>query len=274
MNSFMSWVGGKKALRDIIVNSFPLCYERYIEVFGGGGWVLFRKPPMNDFEVYNDMNSHLVNLYQCVREHPKELKNELEFVLNSREDFNKTLEIFKHPDDVENIKRAALFYQLIKFSYASGLDSYGCRPHSLWSDFPIIYQASARLQRVIIENKDFEKLIKQYDRTMSFFYCDPPYYATEKYYSNVGFGTQDHDRLSEVLLNIKGKFLLSYNDCDEIRNLYNKSGIYIREVERLNNIKQRYDGGCKYAELLISNYDTYEREKAQKQLCFFDDYFS
>ena len=140
--------------------------------------------------------------------------------------------------------------------------------------FSLIREAAERLADTVIENKDFEKLINQYDRSASFFYCDPPYYATEKYYSNVGFGTQDHERLSEVLLNIKGKFLLSYNDCDEIRNLYNKSGIYIREVERLNNIKQRYDGGCKYAELLISNYDTYEREKAQKQLCFFDDYFS
>lgn len=274
MNSFMSWIGGKKALRDIIINSFPLYYERYIEVFGGAGWVLFRKQPLNDFEVYNDMNSNLVNLYQCVRDHPHELKNELEFVLNSREDFNKTLKILMYPESVEKIKRAALFYQLIKYSYASVLDSYGCRPHSLWSDFPIIYQAAARLQKVILEKKDFESLIKQYDRPVSFFYCDPPYYSTENYYSNVGFGRGDHERLCNVLLNINGKFLLSYNNCSEIRELYNKNGIYIREVERMNNIKQRYDKGSKYSELLISNYDTYEREQTQKQLCFFDDYFN
>lgn len=54
MNSFMSWIGGKKSLRELIVTLFPLYYERYIEVFGGGGWVLFHKPPGNDFEVYND----------------------------------------------------------------------------------------------------------------------------------------------------------------------------------------------------------------------------
>ena len=48
----MSWIGGKKALRELIVRLFPLYYERYIEVFGGGGWVLFHKPPGNDFEVY------------------------------------------------------------------------------------------------------------------------------------------------------------------------------------------------------------------------------
>ena len=48
MNSFMSWVGGKKALREEVVQRFPLYYERYIEVFGGGGWVLFHKPPGRD----------------------------------------------------------------------------------------------------------------------------------------------------------------------------------------------------------------------------------
>ena len=70
----MSWVGGKKALRDQILSRFPLEYKRYIEVFGGGGWVLFHKPPGRDFEVYNDFNGNLVNLYRCVREHPDELE--------------------------------------------------------------------------------------------------------------------------------------------------------------------------------------------------------
>ena len=67
MNSFMSWVGGKKSLRDAVLARFPPYYERYIEVFGGAGWILFHKPPGNDFEVYNDFNSNLVNLYRCVR---------------------------------------------------------------------------------------------------------------------------------------------------------------------------------------------------------------
>ena len=40
MNSIISWVGGKKALRDLIYLRMPKHYDRYIEVFGGGGWVL------------------------------------------------------------------------------------------------------------------------------------------------------------------------------------------------------------------------------------------
>jgi DNA adenine methylase len=40
INSFISWIGGKKALRKVIYRLFPKDYGRYIEVFGGGGWVL------------------------------------------------------------------------------------------------------------------------------------------------------------------------------------------------------------------------------------------
>jgi site-specific DNA-adenine methylase len=43
INSFISWIGGKKALRNVIYRLFPKDYGRYIEVFGGGGWVLFVK---------------------------------------------------------------------------------------------------------------------------------------------------------------------------------------------------------------------------------------
>ena len=84
MNSFMSWVGGKKALRDAVLARFPPYYERYIEVFGGAGWVLFHKPSDNDFEIFNDFNSNLINLYRCVRNKPNKLKYKLQYVLNSR----------------------------------------------------------------------------------------------------------------------------------------------------------------------------------------------
>jgi len=57
-------------------------YERYIEVFGGGGWVLFHKDPGNDFEVYNDFNGLLVNRCRCVREKPAELMEALRYVLS------------------------------------------------------------------------------------------------------------------------------------------------------------------------------------------------
>ena len=270
MNSFMSWIGGKKALREEIVARFPLNYSRYIEVFGGGGWILFHKDPGRDFEVYNDFNPNLANLYRCVRDHPEELQEELRYVLNSRLDFDYMKKMMHSGTVLTDIKRAAYFYQLIRYSYASGLDSYGGQPHSMWNNFPLIHQACQRLQRVVIENKDFEKLIRQYDRPESFFYCDPPYYETEDYYQDVGFTRKDHERLANALCTMQGKFLLSYNDCPEIRELYSRPGIIIESTTRLSNIAQRYEAGKQYAELLISNYDTIERINSQIQLSLFD----
>lgn len=52
------------------------------------------------------------------------------------------------------------------------------------SNFSLIEQAHRRLAKVVIENKDFEKLLHQYDRPVSFFYLDPPYHATEGYYAD------------------------------------------------------------------------------------------
>ena len=270
MNSFMSWIGGKKALREEIVARFPLNYSRYIEVFGGGGWILFHKDPGRVFEVYNDFNPNLANLYRCVRDHPEELQEELRYVLNSRLDFDYMKKMMHSGTVLTDIKRAAYFYQLIRYSYASGLDSYGGQPHSMWNNFPLIHQACQRLQRVVIENKDFEKLIRQYDRPESFFYCDPPYYETEDYYQDVGFTRKDHERLANALCTMQGKFLLSYNDCPEIRELYSRPGIIIESTTRLSNIAQRYEAGKQYAELLISNYDTIERINSQIQLSLFD----
>lgn len=118
----MSWIGGKKALRELIVSLFPIYYERYIEVFGGGGWVLFHKPPGNDFEVYNDFNGLLVNLYRCVREKPEELMEALRFVLNAREDFDAVRAALARDSPASDVQRAAWFYQLIRYSYASSIE--------------------------------------------------------------------------------------------------------------------------------------------------------
>lgn len=43
MKSFIPWIGGKSLLAKKIVSMFPDDFDRYIEVFGGGGSVLFAK---------------------------------------------------------------------------------------------------------------------------------------------------------------------------------------------------------------------------------------
>jgi DNA adenine methylase len=65
-----------------------------------------------------------------------------------------------------------------------------------------------------VENLDFQDVIEKYDSPTTYNYVDPPYWKTENYYSNHDFDRKDHERLSNVLNKIQGKFSLSYYDFE------------------------------------------------------------
>lgn len=62
---------------------------------------------------------------------------------------------------------------------------------------------------------------------------------------------EDHKRLKLALDGIKGKFVLSYNDCDYIRELYREYTIL--EVDRMHNLVQK-EVKPRYRELIIKNF--------------------
>ncbi len=251
MNSFISWIGGKKLLRNKILEAFPEqgTFNRYIEVFGGAGWVLFSSDRHAKIEIYNDVNGDLVNLFRCTKYHPEALQKELKFILMSREQFFDAKEQMK-VQGLTDIQKAARFYILIKESFGSGIQTFGVRPKNMANAIEHILEVSRRLRMVVIENQDFERILKTYDKEDALFYLDPPYYETEKYYPD-RFMPEDHVRLKEALGKIKGKFLLSYNDCEYIWKLY--SGYDIVEVARMHNLIQGKEKP-RYKELLIKNY--------------------
>ena len=122
MNSFIPWIGGKSQLRNTIIREFPTIHpERYVEVFGGAGWVLFGKDKHAPVEIYNDIDGNLVNLYRCLQYHCQELQRELRLggdhiPINSRELF------FDYKDQLTmkgltDIQRAARYYYIIRISY-------------------------------------------------------------------------------------------------------------------------------------------------------------
>lgn len=252
MDSFIGWIGGKKLLRKEVVGRFPETgFKKYIEVFGGAGWVLFHKDRHAEIEIYNDINSELVNLFKCIKYHCQELQRELGFMLNSRELFNEFKQCY-NVVGMTDIQRAARFFMLIKTSYGADKKSYGCVKKDIGVMTMYLSDIEKRLSKVIIENKNFDKLIISCDRQDALFYLDPPYYGTERYY-NTGFTQEQHEQLNQMLKNLKGKFILSYNDCEYIRQLY--KDFNIDEVSRNNNLVSRYDDKeQQYKELIIKNY--------------------
>ena len=246
MKSFIPWVGGKSLLAKKILSMLTDNFEKYIEVFGGGGSVLFAKDKHASFEVYNDINGQLVNLFRCARFHCGELQREISGYFNSREIFE-DIKAQINVRGMTDIQRAAMFYVQIKLSYGAQCRAYGCDNKNISPEY--LTEIEERLKSgagVVIENKDFEKLIKVYDRPNALFYCDPPYRTAQKYY-DVPFSDSDHERLKNSLSNIKGRFILSYNDDEYIRELYKDYNI--TAVERQNNLSSGT-----YKELIITNY--------------------
>ncbi len=250
MNSFIAWVGGKKLLRKIISDKFPEKFDKYVEVFGGAGWVLFYKDKYAKTEVYNDINSDLVNLFKCVKYHPEAIEKELELSLNSRQIFNE----YKNQMDcigLTDIQRAVRYLYLIKSSYGARINTYGSKPRDI-SNTEFLKDVMKRLSRVVIENKSFEKIISAYDSEDTLFYLDPPYHNTENMYDTGDFifDEEQHIKLRDMLKNIKGKFVLSYNDDEFIRELY--KDFKIEAIERQNNLS--LNSGSRFKELIITNY--------------------
>ena len=247
MNSFIAWIGGKKLLRNQILELFPTEMNRYVEVFGGAGWVLFQKDiKSSKVEVFNDLDSELINLYKQIKHHPEALQNELDFHLVSREMF------FNYRDmslkNMTEIQRAARYFYLIKASFGAKKLSFDIKKKNLVKSTEYFTEIHKRLREVVVENKSFDDMILKYDRVDTLFYLDPPYHTTEKYYGDK-FADCDHIRLCELLKNIKGRFILSYNNDDFIKDLY--KDFTIIEVSRNNNLK---GDGSQFKEVIIKNF--------------------
>ncbi|MDR2557949.1 MAG: DNA adenine methylase [Oscillospiraceae bacterium] len=243
----MPRIGGKKFLRKTICEAFPQPerFNRYIEVFGGMAWVMLYKEKHADMEVYNDADGELVNLMRCVKFHLPELMRELEGFLNSREMFTDAISQLGSKG-LTDIQKAARYFIKMRLSFGANGREFSCSPKNIKGAIDKMEAVREGFSRVVIENKDYDNLIKVYDRQDALFYCDPPYHKTEDFY-DVAFCEADHIRLKDRLSSIKGLFLLSYNDDEFVRELYRDYNI--RGVERANNLITG-----KYKEVIITNY--------------------
>lgn len=252
MKSFIPWIGGKSQLCKTIFEQFPeKTPARYIEVFGGGGSLLFYKDKHAPLEVFNDNDGHLINLYRCIQHHSGELQRELRYgdwqtPLNSRELF---FDYLNHLNTrgLTDIQRAARYFYVIRISYGADRRTFGCHKKTMDNAIERLPEIQRRLHDVVIENRDYEALMKTYDRETALFYLDPPYYKAEKHYA--GFTSEDHERLHQCISRLKGHFVLSYNDHPDIRRLY--GDFHIHEVTRTNPLANRA-GAC-YRELIITD---------------------
>ena len=254
--------GGKFHIAPRLVKLLPP-HKIYVEVFGGAASVLLAKPP-SKIEVYNDINGSLVNLFETIRNHPLLFLERCEHLLYSRQLYSawkdQLPENFEDAD-VDTIEAAVRTAYSITSSFTgdptkgwafdrSGSGGGSNRWATIWDKVKFV---SERLRRVNIDHLDFRKCIEYWDTPTTLFFLDPPYYNVTSggFYR---FTTRDHDELRLTLGNVQGKWLLTYDDAEQIREMY--KGYEIRPVTSSLS-SQKVDRGTKrlvLRQLLITNF--------------------
>ena len=197
----------------------------------------------------NDLNGDLVTFYRCVRFHADTLLTELEFVLNSRQEFKD----FADQPGLTDIQRAARwFFRNRNCFRGANLGTFGTSPEggaasgSRGARMEAIRLLNIRLDRVTVENLDWQKCLDLYDRRESFFFLDPPYTSCQAgMYS--AWSIADVHRLRSRLDLLKGKWLLTLNDAPEIRRIF--GDCEITAVDRSKGISQAKEKT--YREIII-----------------------
>lgn len=217
--TMIRWAGGKgRQLKDLLP-LIPLS-KTYVEPFGGGASVLLNKQP-SEVEVYNDLDSALVNLFEVVRDDETfdEFAQRLEWTPYARSEFAKAVN--NHAESSDRIARAVMFYTMLNQSISGkrlALPSEWSRSrYQNLSDRWHVRQAKLgpihkRIRGVQIECRDALDILQEWDGGDTVFYCDPPYILEtrkkQKYYA-VEPGDDYHEQLVDVLLNVEGMVILS-----------------------------------------------------------------
>jgi DNA adenine methylase len=254
------YYGGKYELSKILVPLIPH-HERYIEVFAGGLSMFFRKTKAK-WNVLNDIDSNIVNLYMCVIEKREELVDILFWLPKSRElflDFRGEIKENKEIT-IPDPKQAAKYFYCIRNSFNKLVHTPFSMNKDMKKDWGKEFKYSRKaLGGATIENLDFETLFNKYEpRKDDYWYLDPPYIiATEKgsYYMN-NFTVEDHTRLRDCVNRIDqagGRFMVSYDYREEVKELYKDYNIKTLDLKYSGATKKARDKERK--EYIIMNYE-------------------
>lgn len=217
----LPYIGGKRRLASQIIALMP-SHLTYVEPFAGGAQVFFHKRPSR-VEVLNDLDGEIVNFLRVCREHPQELTRTLRHLVPSRSLFAQFAS--QQPATLTDVQRAARLLYLQKNAFG-GLVRKQTFHYTVTkpSNFNparlpgIIAAVSERLQRVQLEQLPYEQVLAKYDRPSTLFYLDPPYVGVQLYRHNLADNA--YEQLAGRLGKLRGRFILSINDCALSRHVF------------------------------------------------------
>ena len=240
-------LGNKKKIADKIQAHFPP-HKIYIEPFFGAGGMFFNKPKAK-YNIVNDLDSDVFNLFQVVMNQKEELEKAFYMMPIHSDLFN----FYMENKIEEPIQRAIRFLFLSNFSFLGKMDCMmlGSGKATKEMFYKNIDKTFELISGVDFSNKlasNFIKSISIKDKGSTFIYCDPPYLGTTDNYSN-SFTEEQSESLFDTLQETKCKFAMSEFDHPFILDQAEKRGLNVIIIGERQNLKNRR------TEILVTNYE-------------------
>ena len=255
MRTPIRYAGGKSRAYDFISSYIPFWPrpKRIISPFMGGGslevrWAHEMGIKVEAFDVFDV----LTNYWQHQIHHPKRLYDILKGLEPTKEQYDEIKDMLLHWDKVQDMFKdwktdyydrkstplddelgAAYYWFNHNLSYGPMFLGWFS---SIYLKKESLYENSLKRVRdfscpnLSVKQSSFDKVIPNYKK--DFIYADPPYYMEKSednkmfkaIYPNSNFALHhlhfDHELLRDQLHSHEGKFLLSYNDCEWVRENY------------------------------------------------------
>ena len=254
MKTPIRYAGGKSKAYKIITEYIPrLPYpQRIISPFIGGGSLESKWSSELDIPVYGfDIFDALINFWSVLLSRPNDLADRLRELKPTKEEYEKVKEILlrwgytqdmlkdwhtdyykREPIELSELDAAAYYFFNHNLSYGPmylGWMSKIYQSQTKW-DKMTHYIGSYRNPNLEVCKASFDEIIPNYPNDL--IYLDPPYYLKKDddnkmlkgMYPNCNIDVHhtgfNHELLRDLLHNHKGTFILSYNNCETIREYY------------------------------------------------------
>jgi DNA adenine methylase len=251
MKTPLRYAGGKtKAIKQI--SPFLEPYDLIVSPFIGGGSLEVHMASLNKEVIGYDVFGTLVNYWDVLINNPIGLANKLSTINPTKEEYERIKEIllcwgetqnmlstwktdYYHRDnqiELDNITAAAYYYFNHNCSYGPGYLGWASSVYlneKKW-DKMIDNIRHFNLQNINVFQSDFSDVLLNHND--DFLYLDPPYYLEQDKDNKMFAGIYptrnipihhnsfNHQRLRDLLMEHNGDFVMSYNDCETIREWY------------------------------------------------------
>lgn len=247
----LRYPGGKTQLLPLVIDILKkndLIYGEYAEPFAGGSGIAISLL-LNDYvsKIYlNDLDPSIYSFWHSVINQPKELCRLIEKTDVTIEEWHRQKKVLANPQKYSPLKIgfATLFLNrtnrsgIIKGGVIGGLDQSGnykldCRfnKSDLIRKINRIADHSNRIELSMLDAEIFIKKVIPKTAKNAFINIDPPYFCKGSgLYTNF-YKPDDHASLASKVSKIKRKWMVTYDDVDEIRNLYSSFPMYTKNLQ-------------------------------------------